>query len=77
MFIIEKNIPIHKKSKYPFNKMLVGDSFFISATDKDFKNARCAACNYAIHHKNYKFCSHVEEKDGIKGIRIWRIASKE
>ena len=71
---IEKNIPVTKKLghgiQYPWDKMEVGDSFFLECSD----NRRISILSNAISY--YK--SHIKgaklttRKEG-KGYRFWRI----
>jgi len=75
MIKIEKNVPIPnkkrsgRKTKYPFDKMEIGDSFF---TD----NILPIALYQAAHHWNkrsgnkYRWKAY---KEGEFGARIWRI----
>lgn len=78
-YTIEKNIPYPeapvKKRKYPFDKMEVSDSFFVSK-DKEISikelqmRLNNAACNYCrTHDKSKKFKTAQLEK----GVRVWRI----
>lgn len=75
MFEIENRVPIskrifgHRKSKYPWMQMKVGDSFFIP--DREDKKVRYV-CPSILRGKSgnfYKFCQRRVEG----GIRIWRI----
>ncbi len=55
-FKIEKNIPKPaptRGSKYPFDKMVVGDSFLVPA--KNIIGTRAAGRYYQIKHPNTKF----------------------
>lgn len=65
MYQIEKNIPV--AGKYPFEKMEVGDSFYVEGDKKAKANLRMAAFTYR-KNANVKFAT----KSDDKGIRIWR-----
>jgi hypothetical protein len=69
MIVIEKNIPLPtetrgRKSKYPWDKMEIGDSFYCAS-----KGA------YVLTARQQKVTSHKyacrRERDGF---RVWRIA---
>lgn len=73
-FKIEKNIPlpqnVTKKKLYPFEKMLVGDSFFIKLeTTKKLNSKRSTLRTLAYRQNPKKFT--VRQVDG--GLRCWRI----
>lgn len=59
------------RSKYPFAKMEVGDSFFMKSPFPEHERGRvsAAACAYAKKH-GVKFSTKVF--DG--GVRTWRIS---
>ena len=63
---------------YPFQRMKVGDSFFVSKTarGKPVKAAAMsAACNGWKKHHNLDWhfaCRGVKEL-GVDGVRVWRI----
>ena len=66
---IEKNIPMPARtrtSKYPFDKLTVGDSFFVQAK----KGTLAAAANSAAKRLGWKFSVRVVEG----GVRVWRVA---
>lgn len=67
MYEIEKNIPI--VGKYPFDKMEVGDSFYVEGDKNSKANLRMAAFTYR-KKVNVEFAT----KSDDKGIRIWRTA---
>lgn len=78
MYKIEKNIPVpaarSRVTKYPFDKMDVGDSFLIVKQDgeeheKIRMKAVGAACGYA-KTKGWKFRTRKEGEN----LRVWRIA---
>ncbi len=72
MLRIESHVPLpywHKREKYPFYDMRVGDSFLL--TDRRLvKNARSAAWMFSKRHEGVKFSCRKAEG----GWRIWRIA---
>lgn len=58
------------RTRYPFEKMKVGDSFFVS--DYSFRsNVSSAASYFAIRNPEYKFSI---ARDG-EGFRVWRVKS--
>jgi hypothetical protein len=67
-YTIEKNIPIKRKTKYPFSAMEVGDSFFV---DDPKSQAKLSGAGTA-HGRKYgkKFLTAQEGN----GIRVWRVA---
>ena len=65
MFKIDKNIII-TNSKYPFESMVIGDSFFIK-TNKKSKDMSLHSCA-----KRCKVKITMRKVDN--GIRIWRVA---
>ena len=70
MFTIEKNVPMPKTSrvsKYPFDKLEVGDSFLVAGGKK---GTVAAAANAAAKRLERKFTVRVVED----GVRVWRIA---
>ena len=67
-YVIEKDVPITRgkpKTKYPFGKMVVGDSFAVATNDK----VTPAASNFGIRH-GMKF-SILKQEDGT--YRVWRM----
>lgn len=64
---IEKGIPIHIKSAYPFSSMEIGDSFFVKGLDSGrFSSTICYA---KVKNPGMNFTSRTV--DG--GVRVWRI----
>ena len=62
-------VPFKNKSvRYPFKSMEVGESFFVEG--KVTSQVMSAARIYGP----MKFTSRAAEKDGVKGVRVWRIA---
>jgi|WetSurMetagenome_2_1015567.scaffolds.fasta_scaffold397436_3 hypothetical protein len=75
---IESNIPIpppikvENTSKYPINKMKVGDSFLVPFDTKDMdkkRKMRNSLTSVFSRKKPKKFTVRMTEK----GIRVWRI----
>ena len=72
---IDKNVELSpsmtgrsKKSKYPFAELEIGDSFFVEGkTAGQFGGWR----NY---HRPKKFSERTVIENGVKGLRVWRIA---
>lgn len=71
MYKIEKNVPVVKtRSKWPFGKMEVGDSFIIPKGDYiNMNNIYSAASHYGKRHGGMKFTT----KACDEGRRVWRI----
>jgi len=68
--IIEKNIPIPTKNKYPLLDMEVGDSFFVSVEAGDLPKTR-TRLNTAISRKGNTGRAFITRSvDG--GLRVWR-----
>lgn len=71
-FKIEQGIEIPERrgrSKlYPFSQMNIGDSFFIPG-----KTSQSISTNFG-HHKPMKFSARTMEENGVKGVRVWRVA---
>ncbi len=73
---IEKNIPIPKKyclTKYPFQEMEIGDSFFVECDTKEGRKTMCtinsSKTNYIKRFDPEKmFLMRLVEG----GIRVWR-----
>lgn len=77
MITIEKGIPMPKQtrtSKYPFNEMVVGDSFLLECLPTAPSLARlrnaCAAYRKRDGKAETKFAVRAVED----GIRVWRTA---
>ena len=73
MFKIEKDVPTptetQRTAKYPFGKMEVGDSIFISSEESPPSGSYSASSYYALRHPELKFTTRKVEG----GYRIWRI----
>lgn len=75
MFIVDKDIPLPAKvrrtnSKYPFDTMEPGDSFFVAAK-KATSIQRTAA--HAGKRLGMKFRSVEVSEGGVDGTRCWRV----
>jgi len=73
-FTVENGVPMVKvkqpgrPSKYPFDTMEIGQSFFAPGT-------RCATVvNAAWHQRPRRFRCRAVVENGVKGTRCWRIA---
>jgi len=73
---IDKDIPIPTKmqlgrrSKYPFDIMDVGDSFFVPGRDgKSFGGTVTAARK---RYTDMSFEMRTVKEDGVVGVRVWR-----
>lgn len=78
-FKIEKNIPIFAKregakqkiqSKYPYDRLEIGDSFFVPEHIKTKKSMAAVHGYYQRNFKHKKFT----RRTLAKGTRIWRTA---
>ena len=73
-FVIEDDIPIpvhgRSVSKYPFEQMKIGQSFF--APGATVARMQGAAQGFRNKHKDYRFAVRAEGK----GARVWRIPLK-
>lgn len=70
MYAIQKNIKIYKKrrSKYPWEDMEIGDSFYIPKSDNPTPSN---VIGYASKRFKAKYVSRIEPHG--EGSRIWRI----
>jgi hypothetical protein len=59
-----------RKPSYPFRTMPVGASFFVP--NKTVSSIRAAAHHY--REEGLHFSAQTVIEDGVKGVRIWRIA---
>ncbi len=86
MFEIEDNVPVAsvgsgRKRMYPFDRLNVGQSFFVPCEGENGKRtkasvqsaARVAAKRYRESGQTMKFISRSENKGGITGVRIHRV----
>lgn len=72
---VEKGVPIPTArrviaSVYPFDKMEIGDSFFVATNNKKGRNSSIASAAY-LHAKQLgrKFTTRTVEG----GMRVWRL----
>lgn len=70
---IEKNVPVPPRSKYPFEQMDVGDSFFTplgpDQTIKRLQNTLSGAAGYFARNTEMNFVI----RQANDGVRCWRI----
>lgn len=77
MFKIDKNVKMppkgQKPSKYPFQQMEVGDSFFVP-NPKDKKRSPITSATHSANKKlaPKRFTSRTVTESGVMGMRIWR-----
>lgn len=65
---IEKGIPMPRTSRaYPFEAMEVGDSFWIH------RKSISTMMTYWQKKLKFKFAARTVEKDGQRGLRVWRV----
>ncbi len=71
---VESGVPLPdpngRKSKYPWDSMKEGDSFFVPCADGDRVRMQNALASVSRQHRPHKFTAR--QVDG--GIRVWRIA---
>lgn len=86
---IDKDIPMIVKEKtiepckrtgkrgrpplFPFEDMEIGDSIFIPGPIGKIRSATSSSQSYAAKN-GVKFSTHRTMLNGVKGVRIWRIA---
>lgn len=77
-YTVESNIPLWSRSKYPWDGMLVGDSFFVPGMKVKprrlaFRVASAISTAKSKHPGvNYKY-RQVYENNCYIGCRVWRI----
>ncbi|RJP45470.1 hypothetical protein C4587_00815 [Candidatus Parcubacteria bacterium] len=75
---IETGIPVpslrgRQAPQYPFSQLEIGQSFFVTGIKPGTLRARASV--YAKENgAGKKFKVSAAEKDGIAGLRVWRIA---
>lgn len=83
MYEIEDGIPIARfgrKDAYPFGELEVGQSFFVPLKSADanrhYQQASItgAISFYRKQHPERRFVTRQCEKDGVRGVRVWRDA---
>lgn len=74
MIKIDKDVPTPtefaggRKRVYPFDGMAIGDSFWVDKPSSSLSGSTATA----KARTGFKFTARAEEKDGVKGCRIWR-----
>lgn len=86
MIEIDKNIDLPAASRgagiggiYPWKELGVGDSFFVPAKDGVRtlqRNLSCGGRLYTRRHGGGGFATRVVTENGVKGVRVWRIADE-
>ena len=77
---IEKGVPLPPgagrkgRNKYPWYEMEVGDSCFLP--DADPRAVSQAASNVARRNNGLRFATRAVTENGVKGVRVWKIADK-
>ena len=72
MYEVKKGVPIPHITKFPFEKMEVGDCFDV---DNTRQNVHQAAKRYEKHHRNgFKIVCRTIKIDGKNIRRIWRVS---
>lgn len=76
MYDIEHGVkvPGEGRSKYPWEQMDIGDSFFVPEPDAGAVRSAASAARKRLSTR-YKCSKRVE--DGVAGIRVWRIEDDE
>ena len=72
---VEKNLPIPKenrgrKAKYPWDKLKVGDSFFIEGKSKKYNVYSCVA---SYNRTKAPAPISITIREEGEGVRVWRI----
>jgi len=80
---IDKNVPIpetqyrgQKESKYPFDKLGIGDSFFIECNKENARAKQSTLCALASRFGKNKRKSFIV-KQVLGGVRVWRIPKRK
>lgn len=75
MYEIETDVPApplsHGNAKYPWEKMEVGNSFFVPGGSVD--TIQKAGRAWADRNHGGKFICRKAVEDGLAGVRAWRI----
>lgn len=61
---------IKRKTLYPWEKMKIGDSFFVA--EKNLADMRSQVSHAKRKYSNNYYTDRWIEK-GVKGVRVWRI----
>lgn len=79
--LIDKGVPIppatsgrYAISRYPFDRLEVGDSFVAMKVGEGKRNTVASYMSAAQKRYGYKFSMRTVTEDGVAIIRIWRIA---
>jgi hypothetical protein len=77
-FQVTPNVPIpaNTRNKCPFRSMKIGSSFFAPWVNGK-PLATIAAFAFHRTNREYSFTTRTLMENGIKGVRIWRIAAKK
>lgn len=78
LFKVEQGIPIPEKGSrvrrmtcpYPFNKMKLGDSFFVPCSGKELRKRQV---NVADWRRRYFKLMAIETHKVKGGVRVWRV----
>jgi hypothetical protein len=77
-FKLDDNVPIpetsrgERPSKYPWDTMNVGQSFFVPGAKQSTFNTLTAGRTKKYNGER-KFISKAVTEDGVEGVRVWRI----
>ena len=63
----------HAGCKYPYLLMNIGDSFFIP--NMKSTSMSCQLNSFSKNHPGYAFVTHKATKNGVIGLRVWRVES--
>jgi hypothetical protein len=67
-FKIDKNVPITRRAKWPFQEMEVGDSFAVPSTVP--KNTVYSYVSVMTKRLNKRFIARLQADDSV---RVWRV----
>jgi len=75
-FAIDNDIPltVHGQARYPFRKLQVGQSFFVSDPKRFVGCRRAASMTGPRIGNGVKFVTRTVTENGVKGVRIWRVS---
>lgn len=78
-FVIESGIPLaarRKGQKYPFDRLGVGDSFFVAGDKNHIASVRTLLSRQIRmgEHPGREFATRTVTEDAVKGVRVWRVA---
>lgn len=79
---VEKDVPLPPsdigKKKYPWQKMNIGDSFFIAVADGDEITRVRGLLNGGLQFRRRRYgerhATRSVVENGIRGVRVWRTA---